>query len=109
MKRQMFLISFGIGLFAVLTNLESVVGFLGAAVALVSPVVFGGLLAFILNVPMRGIEKRLNTVFASKRAGNDQIIRISSLFLTLLSLLLVIALVLVQLRPIRPWSQAILA
>lgn len=99
MKKQMLLITFAVALFAALTNLEAVVGFLGAAVTLISPVVLGGLLAFIVNVPMRGFEKRIATFLGKKAAQKEKLIRALSLFLTLLSLVLVIALVLGLLLP----------
>ena len=94
MKKQLLLITFAVALFAALTNLEAVVSFAGAAVGLISPVVLGGLLAFILNVPMRGFEKRIAAFLGRKAAHKEKMIRVASLFLTLLSLLLVIALVL---------------
>ena len=94
MKRQVLLISFAIVLYAALMNLKSIVGFLDAAVTLISPVVFGGLLAFILNVPMHGIEKRLASLGVFRKGKKDQVIRLLSLLGTLLSLVLVLALVL---------------
>lgn len=94
MRREMLLITFAVALFAALMNLEAVVGFLGAAINLISPVVLGSLVAFILNVPMRGFEKHITAFLGKKAAGREQLIRVASLLLTLLSLVLVIALVL---------------
>ena len=94
MKRQMLLITFAVVLFAGLTNLEAVVGFLGAAVKLVYPVFLGGLLAFILNVPMRGFERLLASFCGKQAAKREKLLRVVSLLLTLLSLVLVVALVL---------------
>ena len=94
MRRQMLLITFAVALFAALMNLEAVVGFLGAVINLISPVVLGSLVAFILNVPMRGFEKHITAFLGKKAAGKEQLVRAASLLLTLLSLVLVIALVL---------------
>ena len=50
LKQQMLLIFFGVALFAALTNLSGVAGFLGGLAGILSPVFSGLLLAFVCPV-----------------------------------------------------------
>ena len=63
LKQQMLLIFFGVALFAALTNLNEVAGFFRVLAGILSPVVSGLLLAFVLSVPMLGIARRLAAHF----------------------------------------------
>ncbi len=63
LKQQMLLIFFGVALFAALTNLNEVAGFFRVLAGVLSPVVSGLLLAFVLSVPMLGIARRLMAHF----------------------------------------------
>lgn len=56
MRQLMILISFGIGLFWILSNLELVLGFLSHFIHLLLPFIIGAVIAFILNIPMTKIE-----------------------------------------------------
>lgn len=56
MQQLMILISFGIGLFWILSNLELVLGFLSHFIHLLLPFIIGAIIAFILNIPMTKIE-----------------------------------------------------
>lgn len=56
MKKLMILISFGIILFWVLTNLPIIFGFLSHLLHLLYPFILGAVIAFILNIPMTKIE-----------------------------------------------------
>lgn len=56
MQQLMILISFGIGLFWILSNLELVLGFLSHFIHLLLPFIIGAIIAFILNIPMAKIE-----------------------------------------------------
>ena len=51
------LVGFGVGLYALLMNLKDVFEFAFSVLATLSPVFFGGIIAFILNVPMRFFER----------------------------------------------------
>ena len=62
-KQQMLLILFGVALFAALTNLNEVAGFFRFLAGILSPVLSGLLLAFVLSVPMLGIARRLMAHF----------------------------------------------
>ena len=66
-KQQMLLIFFGVALFAALTNLNDVAGFFRILAGILSPVLSGLLLAFVLSVPMLGIARRLTTHFPKLR------------------------------------------
>jgi len=94
LKNALIVVGFGILLFAALTNLSTLMAFLGKIVKLALPLIVGFVLAFVLNVPMRGIENRLKKLFAGKkRAPGKKLLRLVSLFLTLIILVLVIFLV----------------
>lgn len=91
-KSPLFLITFGVSLFAGLMNLHTLLLFLRNIIGLVFPILLGLLFAFVLNVPMRGFEKLLKK-FATKRKRKpkERTIQSLSLFFTLLSIILVIA------------------
>ncbi len=94
LKQNFLLVAFGVALFAVLTNLGAVIAFFSNAVNLISPVVLGFLIAFILNVPMRGFEKLFCKLSQKrKKPLKISIIRSLSLLMTLLSVLLLFVLV----------------
>lgn len=57
MKKLIILISFGIGLFWLLTNMPIIFNFISHILHLLYPFVLGAILAFILNIPMTKIEK----------------------------------------------------
>ncbi len=57
--RIMRLIAFTLILYWALQNYAYLGSFLAAAFSIIRPFIFGGILAFVLNVPMRGIERHL--------------------------------------------------
>ena len=94
------LVAFGVILYAALMNLGVVIGFVKDVGDIVLPAILGFILAFIMNVPMRGYEKLLlRANKKAKRPMNDKVITGLSLTLTIISVLLVIALVCVMLIP----------
>lgn len=70
----------GVAFFCALQNLGAVVGAAGALVGIFSPFLLGGAIAFVLNVPMRSIERHLFP--RAKRSGGR---RPLALLLTLLA------------------------
>lgn len=66
-KQLMLLIAFGVVLFVGLMNLSDVISFLRAVVMLILPVFIGLMLAFVLNVPISGLEKIINNFFRTKK------------------------------------------
>ncbi len=93
-KRDLLLITFGVCLFAALNNISIVLAFLGKLFALCLPVALGFMLAFVLNVPMRGYEKIIDKIGKKLNrqipVGRKNAI---SLLLAIVSILLVLVLV----------------
>jgi len=87
--RNIFLVVAGcIILYWLLNETERVKGVFDKVSSLLAPFIFGGVLAFVLNVPMRAIESGL-----LKKVNHVMIKRILSVILTFVALLLVVALV----------------
>lgn len=94
MKKNLLLIAFGVSLYAALMNIGAVIGFLGRIIGLTMPVVAGFVIAFVLNVPMSGIERGLNRLFAkAKRQPTEKLVTALSLVATLILVALVLFLV----------------
>lgn len=93
-KYSLLLVAFGVVLYAALMNLSTVLTFFNGLVAMVLPLLIGFVGAFVLNVPMRGIEKQLNRFFDGfKRRPGKKLIRGISFILTLACVALVVLLV----------------
>lgn len=83
-------ITFGVVLFAVLMNFSAVIQFFDRIADVFMPITTGFIIAFILNVPMRGFEKLLKKITVkSKRRHGAEFIPAISLALTLISVILV--------------------
>ena len=94
MRHIMMLISFAIILFALVNNFLTVIDIVIGIGKLLLPIVIGLVIAFVLNVPMKGFERLIDRIFKkSKKKPSVKLIHFSSLFLTLLCLCLVITLV----------------
>lgn len=99
-KQPYFLVAFGVVLFAVLMNIEKVWGYIIGLGQLILPVIVGLILAFMLNVPMRGMQKRFTKLI--RKTGHEpkeQVLTVICLILTLLIILLIVAAALVLLVP----------
>lgn len=96
-KKPLILISFGVALYAALTNLGTVADWLVKLYGLMSPVILGFVIAFVLNVPMRGLERLINKLFRGK--VKKGIVRTASLVITLAAVILVLALVVTMMIP----------
>ncbi|MBR5491223.1 MAG: AI-2E family transporter [Oscillospiraceae bacterium] len=93
LKHALIVVGFGIILFNALTHLGTVLEFVKKLGNLALPLIIGFVLAFVLNVPMRGIENMLKNLFkGKKKAPGKKLLRLVSLFLTLIILALVIVL-----------------
>ena len=93
LKNSLILVGFGVALYAALMNLGPFIRFFKGLVGLCLPLAIGFVLAFILNVPMRAIENRLKKLSSGwKRSPGKKLLRLISLFITLLCVLLVIVL-----------------
>ena len=93
MRQIMMLISFAIILFVLVNNFLTVIDIVVGVGKLLLPIVIGLVMAFVLNVPMKGFEKLLGWAFRkAKKKPSVKLTHVLSLTLTLLSLCLVIAL-----------------
>lgn len=88
MRKIMILIVFTIIIFLCLQNVDKVFGTLKSFSGLLSPFILGGCIAFIMNVPMRLIERNL---FRGNRGGKFK--RPVSILLTLVFILGIIFIV----------------
>lgn len=99
-RRAMLLIAFGVLLFALVQNLSAVGSFFGWLFGLISPLILGLCIAFVLNVVMRTFENRvLGGMGRSPRPFVRRMRRPLALVLTILVFLIVIALILLVVIP----------
>ncbi len=95
-----FLITFGILLFAAVMNFHAVLKIVQNILGLLSPILIGLLTAFVLNVPMVGFEKIFTRIFSkAKHKPSENILQKISLVLTLFCILMVIAIACTLLIP----------
>lgn len=89
----MFLIVFGVVVYASAMNLEKLWGFVLVLGRITLPILIGLMLAFILNVPMRAYERLLRGLFRNaKKQPHKRLIYIISLILAVISIALVLTL-----------------
>ncbi len=93
MKNCMLLIAFGVVLYACLNHLGSVIAFFKTVTGLLIPIIAGMIIAFVLNVPVRGFEKLYVRLFHKLKMKDDTIDRIPVVLISLLSTLLCIVLI----------------
>lgn len=86
---KLFWVAIGcIFVYWLLHDTERVKGFSDTVSGVAAPFVFGGVLAFVLNVPMRAIENKV-----LKKLKNNTLKRVIAVVLTFLAMLLVVGLV----------------
>lgn len=99
-KQSLLVTVVGVTLFVALLRLSDVLAFAAKLIDLVLPILAGGILALFINVPMTGLEKRLNRLFGkAKKQPSAKAIRLLSFFITLLGVVLVLVLALTLLIP----------
>lgn len=80
-RRALFLIAFGVCLYAAMMHLDVVLGALSAAVDIFFPVLLGLGFAFVLNVPVSGMERLLHRAVGllpeGRRPGEGAITMVS--------------------------------
>ncbi|MDO5381746.1 MAG: AI-2E family transporter [Eubacteriales bacterium] len=75
-----------------LNNINGILGTISYFAGLIMPFIVGGVIAFILNVPMKAIEKKLNKFVDKKcKKKHPKVVRITAYMLTLIAILAVIA------------------
>lgn len=99
-KQSLLVTVVGVTLFVALLRLSDVLAFAAKLIDLVLPILAGGILALFINVPMTGLEKRLNRLFGkAKKQPSAKAIHLLSFFITLLGVVLVLVLALTLLIP----------
>lgn len=100
MKKVMYLITFAVLLYVGVQHLDIVLEYLGGFWGLLFPFALGGAIAFVLNVPMKFLERHL---FGRGKAKGSRFAERSARPVSLiLALLLVLALVLVVVLVVAP-------
>lgn len=84
LKKILICIAFGVGVFVLLNNLGDFVGFFKTLYGLMQPVVIGFIMAFVLNVPMKGFRRLYELAFRrSKWRPSDKAVDIVCVLLVL--------------------------
>lgn len=89
LKDALFLIAFGVVLYVGMTHLSTVLAAVSSVVDLLLPVLIGAVFAFVLNVPMSGLERMFHQV--GKSLGRELPVipvRVVSLLITLAGIVL---------------------
>ncbi len=89
LKDALFLIAFGVVLYVGMTHLSTVLAAASSVVDLLLPVLIGAIFAFVLNVPMSGLERMFHQ--AGKSLGGELPVipvRVASLLITLAGIVL---------------------
>ena len=93
LKSNLVTVTYSVALFAALLNIETVLAVIRHTGYLVSPVLLGLLLAFVLNVPVNGIEKLIQRLFKDRKClSKGKLLRIISVLTTLLCIALIFTL-----------------
>ncbi len=98
LKRGMILVAFGVILYAVLMNISDLYGGVKGFFGLLLPVIWGLIIAFILNVPMSALERLFTRITSKwKHKPPKIVITVVSLVITLIvvALILVLAITIV--------------
>lgn len=89
LKDALFLIAFGVVLYVGMTHLSTALAAVSSVVDLLLPVLIGAIFAFVLNVPMSGLERMFQQ--AGKSLGRELPVipvRVASLLITLAGIVL---------------------
>lgn len=65
-KQNIILVVLGVSLLVALMNFKIVAGVIGTVIGLFMPLIVGGIIAFILNVPMHFFEKQIDKINSKK-------------------------------------------
>ena len=65
-KQNIILVVLGVTLLVALMNFKTVAGVIGTVIGLFMPLIVGGIIAFILNVPMHFFEKQFDRINSKK-------------------------------------------
>lgn len=96
-KKIIGIIAFGIGFYWILNNLDGALSFINKLFKLLFPFILGGVLAFILNIPMTKIENFIKK--KQKKKKSKLPVRTISIVLSLVLLIVFIAIIAFLLIP----------
>ncbi len=82
-----------------LNNISGIINTISYCAGLIMPFIVGGVIAFVLNVPMRSIEKLVSKAFAKSDKKYPKLVRLISYLITIFAVAAVIALVLLVVIP----------
>ncbi|MCI9443332.1 MAG: AI-2E family transporter [Oscillospiraceae bacterium] len=99
MKKLILLITFTVLLLTGIQRLDIVLNALGIFWGILFPLVLGGGIAFVINVPMHSLEEKLFAGAKKKKKLSPALARCSSLLLTFLLLIAVILLLVLVIVP----------
>ena len=95
LKKWMFLIVFAVVVFLLFNNIPVIFNIIKSTFKVLFPFILGGAIAFILNIPMKNIEKLLNNKIKNKKVP----VRVISIILSLLIFIFIIAFIAFLLLP----------
>lgn len=101
-KRAAGLIAFGVLLYAAVMNLDIVLAALGSVVEIFFPVLLGLGVAFVLNVPVSGVERIIRRAadrIAPGREPSEGVVTMASILITLVCIAVVAVLAVTMLVP----------
>ncbi len=91
LPQNLVIVAFGVALYAALMNFDGVMKVLKSAYDMVLPVVGALVIAFVLNVPMRGFEKLIRRLTRkAKKPWKEKTVHAISLFATLICIVAVL-------------------
>ncbi len=101
-KHPFLLVAFGVVLFVGLNHISSIFAWLGYIIDVMMPILLGFMIALILNVPMRGIERIIDKLHKKRKTEKEfhlKLKRAISFSITILCILAVLALVSFEVFP----------
>lgn len=99
-KHTVEIMVIGAVLLVIALNIKNIGGMILNLWGLIMPIVIGGVIAFVMNVPMKGFEKLINKISGKlKKELSPKHTAMLSMWLTLLSLVLVIVVVITLVVP----------
>ena len=92
-KENIFIVTYGLILFFIIHNLKFVLKTIDNLVAITLPVIFGIVLAFLLNIPMSFLERKIILLIQKSKADKKRAFKISRAISLLLVLLIFICVI----------------
>ena len=92
-KENIFIVTYGLILFFIIHNLKFVLKTIDNLVAITLPVIFGIVLAFLLNIPMSFLERKIILLIQKLKVDKKRAFKISRAISLLLVLLIFICVI----------------